>query len=77
MRTVNYLAVFRWLAAGREAAIAGDDQLSQAIENVIYIICDRRHGVDFWDEHEAECVRTNANPVECGENLILKLEGDL
>ena len=28
---------------------------------------------DFWEEHAVECLGSNADPVECWENLIQKL----
>jgi len=58
---------------GQGAEIAGDDQLARAIEEVVFMICDRRYGPDFWEEHSVECLGSNADPVECWENLIQKL----
>lgn len=58
---------------GQGAEIAGDDQLARAIEEAVFMICDRRYGPDFWEEHSVECLGSNADPVECWENLIQKL----
>ena len=58
---------------GQGAEIAGDDQLARAIESVVFLICNRRFGPDFWEEHSVECLGSNADPVECWENLIQKL----
>ena len=58
---------------GQGAEIAGDDQLARAIETVAFLICDRRFGPDFWEEHAVECLGSKADPVECWENLIQKL----
>ena len=58
---------------GKGAEIAEDDQLARAIEQVVYMICDRRYGADFWEEHSNECLKFHADPVECWENLIQKL----
>ncbi len=58
---------------GQGAEIAGDDQLARAMEQAIFLICDRRFGPDFWEEHAVECLGSNADPVECWENLIQKL----
>lgn len=58
---------------GQGSEIAGDDQLARAIEKVVFLICDRRFGPDFWEEHSVECLGSNADPVECWENLIQKL----
>ena len=58
---------------GQGAEIAGDDQLARAIESVVFLICDRRFGPDFWEEHSVECLGSHADSVECWENLIQKL----
>lgn len=58
---------------GQGAEIAGDDQLARAMEQAVFLICDRRYGADFWEEHSVECLGSNADPVECWENLIQKL----
>ena len=58
---------------GQGAEIAGDDQLARAIEQAVFLICDRRYGPDFWEEHAVECLGSNADPVECWENLIQKI----
>lgn len=58
---------------GQGAEIAGDEQLARALENTVFLICDRRFGPDFWEEHSVECLGSNADPVECWENLIQKL----
>ena len=58
---------------GKKAEITGDDQLARAIENVVFLICDRRFGSDFWEEHSVECLGSHADSVECWENLIQKL----
>jgi hypothetical protein len=58
---------------GQGAEIAGDDQLARAIETVAFLICDRRFGPDFWEEHAVECLGSKADPVQCWENLIQKL----
>ena len=58
---------------GKGAEIAGDDQLARSIETTVFLICDRRYGPDFWEEHSVECLGSNADPVECWENLIQKL----
>ena len=58
---------------GQGAEIAGDDQLARAIETVAFLICNRRFSEDFWEEHAVECLGSNADPVECWENLIQKL----
>ena len=41
---------------GQGAEIAGDDQLARAIETVAFLICNRRFGPDFWEEHAVECL---------------------
>lgn len=58
---------------GKGAEIAGDDQLARAMEHAVFLICDRRYGPDFWEEHAVECLGSNADPVECWENLLQKL----
>ena len=58
---------------GQGAEIAGDDQLARAIEHAVFLICDRRYGPDLWEEHAVECLGSNADAVECWENLIQKL----
>lgn len=58
---------------GQGAEIAGDDQLARAIEQAVFLICDRRYGPAFWEEHAVECLGSNADPVECWENLIQKI----
>lgn len=58
---------------GQGAEIAGDEQLARALESTVFLICDRRFGPDFWEEHSVECLGSNADPVECWENLIQKL----
>ncbi len=58
---------------GKEAEIAEDDQLARAIEQVVYMICDRRYGPDFMQEHSDECLKFHADPIECWGNLIQKL----
>ena len=68
MSTLTLLA-----SIGQGAEIASDDQLSRAIETVIFLICERRFGPDFWEEHSVECLGSNADPVECWQNLMEKL----
>lgn len=58
---------------GQGAEIAGDDQLARAIETTVFLMCNRRHGEDFWEQHAVECLGANADPVECWENLIERL----
>jgi hypothetical protein len=58
---------------GESAEIAEDDQLARAIEQVLYLMCERRYGADFWEEHANECLKFHSDPVECWENLIQKL----
>jgi len=68
MSTLTLLA-----SIGQGAEIAGDDQLARAIETVTFLICERRFGPDFWEEHSIECLGANADPVECWQNLMEKL----
>ena len=68
MSTLTLLA-----SIGQGAEIAGDDQLARAIETTVYLMCNRRHGEDFWEEHAKECLGANADPVECWQNLLEKL----
>ena len=65
--------LLKMASIGQGAEIAGDEQLARAIETAVFLICDRRYGPDFWEEHAVECLGSNADPVECWENLIQKL----
>lgn len=58
---------------GKGAEIAEDEELSRAIETAVYLICNRRYGEDFWEEHAVECFGAKADPIECWQNLIEKL----
>jgi hypothetical protein len=68
MSTLTLLA-----SIGQGAEIAGDDELARAIETTVYLMCNRRHGEDFWEEHAVECLGANADAVECWQNLLEKL----
>lgn len=65
--------LIKMASLGQGAEIAGDDQLARAIEEVVFMVCDRRYGPDFWEEHSVECLGSHADPVECWENLIQKI----
>ena len=65
--------LLKMASLGQGAEVAGDEQLARAIETAVFLICDRRYGPDFWEEHAVECLGFNADPVECWENLIQKL----
>ena len=68
MSTLIFLA-----SIGASAEIAEDEELARAIEQTLYLMCERRYGVEFWEEHSTECLKFHADPVECWENLIQKL----
>jgi len=68
MSTLTLLA-----SIGQGAEIAGDEELARAIETTVYLMCNRRHGPEFWEEHSLECLGANADPVECWQNLLEKL----